>query len=82
MKEILSSILEKHVDVFGFVSLSEYLKERSAYGKKDSFSRIPDFRKYQTIIVLGLSYPSKEVGYKGRGYGVLSRYAYQQISCH
>jgi len=76
MKDLLSSILEKHVDVFGFVSISEYLKQRSFYGKKDSFSRIPDFDKYRTIIVLGLSYPSKTVGYKGKGYGVLSRYSY------
>ena len=76
MKEIISNILKEHVDVFGFVSVSEYLEVRSSYGKEDSFSRIPDFDKYQTIIVLGLSYPSEEVNYQGKGYGVLSRYAY------
>lgn len=76
MKSILFEILNKHVDVFGFVSISEYLENRSFYGKEDSFKRIPNFDKYKTIIVLGLSYPSEEVNYNGKGYGVLSRYAY------
>lgn len=76
MKEKVSSILSKHVDLFGYVSISEYLDKRSFYGKEDSFDRIPDFDKYKTIIVLGLSYPSKEVEYKGKGFGMLSRYAY------
>ena len=76
MKELISNILEKHVDVYGFVKISEYLEKRSSYGKEDSFTRIPDFNKYKTIIVLGLSYPSKEIEYKGKGYGLLSRYSY------
>lgn len=76
MKEKVSSILNKHTDVYGFVRVSEYLEKRSFYGKKDSFERIPEFDKYKTIIVLGLSYPSKEVDFKGKGYGVLSRYSY------
>ncbi|MCK5762133.1 MAG: tRNA epoxyqueuosine(34) reductase QueG [Candidatus Izimaplasma sp.] len=76
MKKTISNILIEHVDVFGFVSISEYLKARFSYGKEDSFSRIPDFDKYRTIIVLGLSYPSEEVKYQGKGYGVLSRYSY------
>ena len=76
MKEEISNILKKHVDIFGFISIDEYLKTRSTYGKEDSFSRIPNFSKYKTIIVLGLSYPSKTVEYKGKSYGVLSRYSY------
>ena len=76
MKEMISNILEKQVDVYGFVKISEYLEKRSSYGKEDSFTRIPDFNKYKTIIVLGLSYPSEEVDYKGKGYGLLSRYSY------
>lgn len=76
MKEIISNILNKYVDVFGFVSVKRYLENRLLHDKKDSFSRIPDFEEYQTIIVLGLSYPSKEVENKGIGYGILSRYAY------
>jgi len=76
MKEKVSSILRKHVDLFGYVSISEYLEKRSFYGTKDSFDRIPNFNTYKTIIVLGLSYPSEEVEYKGKGYGMLSRYSY------
>ena len=59
MKKTISDLLEKYVDVFGFVSIKEYLAKRSSNGKEDSFSRIPEFNKYKTIIVLGLSYPSK-----------------------
>lgn len=76
MKEMITSILNKYVDVYGFVSVSEYLKNRSSYSKIDSFERIPDFAKYKTIVILGLSYPSEEAKYKGRGYGILSRYSY------
>ncbi len=76
MKYEISKILEKHVDSFGYVSVDEYLKVRSSYGKEDSFNRIPNFDKYKTIIVLALSYPSEVVEYKGKGYGMLSRYSY------
>ncbi len=76
MKEQLINVLSKHVEVFGFVSTSEYLGNRFLHGKEDSFERIPNFKQYKTIIVLGLSYPSEEVKYQGKGYGVLSRYSY------
>jgi len=76
MKKTISNILNKYVDLYGFVSVNEYLQKRSSYNKVDSFNRIPNFDKYKTIIVLGLSYPSSQVEYKGKGYGVLSRYAY------
>jgi len=69
-------ILNKHVDVFGFVSVNEYINKRSSMGINDVFSTIPSINEYKTIITLGLSYPSKEVEYKGRGYGVLSKYSY------
>ncbi len=76
MKELISKILEKHVEIYGYVSVDEYIKKRAAYGKKDSFKRIPNFEKYKTIVVLGLAYPSKTVKHLGKGFGVLSRYAY------
>ena len=70
MKEMITNILATHVDIYCFVNISEYLEKRSSYGKEDSFKRIPNFGKYKTIIVLGLSYPSEEVNYNGKGYGV------------
>ncbi len=76
MKATISEILKQSVDVFGFVSIKEYLEKRTFYGKKDAFKRIPSFDQYKTIIVLGISYPSKPVKYLGKGYGILSRYAY------
>ncbi len=76
MKEKISSVLNKYVDVFGFTSVKEYIDLRSSYNIEDTFSRIPDFNKYKTIIVIGLSYPSKEVELPSKGYGVLSRYSY------
>ncbi len=76
MKEQISKILKKHVDLYGYISVQEYINKRASFGKKDDFKRIPDFPKYKTIIVLGLAYPSKPVKHLGKGYGVLSRYAY------
>jgi len=69
-------ILKKNVDVFGFVSVNEYLNKRSSLGKEDIFSLIPNINQYKTIITLGLSYPSEEIKHQGKGYGVLSRYSY------
>jgi len=76
MKDIISDILSKHVEVYGFVSISEYLEKRKSLGIKDSFKFLGNLDKYKTIITLGISYPSEELKFKGLGYGILSRYSY------
>lgn len=76
MKDIISSILSKYVEVYGFVSTNEYLEKRKSLGIKDSFKFLGNLEKYKTIITLGISYPSEDFKYKGLGYGILSRYSY------
>ena len=76
MKDIISDILSKHVEVYGFVSISEYLEKRKSLGIKDSFKFLGNLDKYKTIITLGICYPSEELNFKGPGYGILSRYSY------
>lgn len=76
MKELIENILNKYVEVHGFVSTHEYLEKRRSLGIKDPFKFLGNLDKYKTIITLGISYPSEEVKYKGKGYGILSRYSY------
>jgi len=76
MKEKVSNILSKYVEVYGFVSTSNYLEKRKSLGIKDSFNFLGNLDNYKTIITLGISYPSEELRYKGKGYGILSRYSY------
>lgn len=73
----IQNILANEVDVYGFVSIEEYLKKSALANKEVRFLRTPDINEFQTIITLGLSYPSIETPYKGTGYGLLSRYSYQ-----
>lgn len=76
MKDIINNILSKHVQVYGYVSTCEYVEKRKSLGIKDSFKYLGNLDKYKTIITLGISYPSEELKYKGKGYGILSRYSY------
>lgn len=76
MKELISKIVSKYVEVYGFVSTVEYLEKRRSLGIKDSFKFLGNLDKYKTIITLGISYPTKEDEFKGKGYGILSRYSY------
>lgn len=76
MKKVISEILEKYVEVYAFVPVSEYLAKRNSLGYKDVFKVIENINDYQTIITLGISYPSEEITYSGRAYGLLSRYSY------
>lgn len=74
MKNEIENILKKHFDVFGYVSVNEYVERRDLKaGMKLDHSFLDG---YNTIITLGLSHPSKEVKYMGKGYGLLSRFAY------
>ena len=76
MQEKINDILSKHVEVYGYVSTEEYLKKRRLLKLNDGFNDEALFAPFQTIITLGISYPSKEVKWRGLGYGLLSRYSY------
>ena len=76
MKEKIEAILEKHVDTYGFVSLDEYLLKRYMLKCNDKYHHAEIDSSFQTIITLGLAYPSETVKYKGKPYGILSRYSY------
>lgn len=76
IEKIIEIINKSKVEVFSFVKTSEYIKKRSEFNKLDAFSDYEKLSPYSTIITLGISYPNKEVKYKGRGYGLLSRYSY------
>lgn len=76
MKEKIYDILSQHVDAYSNVSVKTYIKNRSRLGKNDSFSDFEKLQKYKTILTLAIPYPSKEVKWSGKGYGILSRYSY------
>ncbi len=76
MKKTIIEILERHVDAFGIVSVDEYIQTRSSLQKDDIFSDYSKFEGYQTILTLGLSYPSLATKWAGKQTGVLSRYCY------
>ncbi len=72
----IESILSKYVEKYGFVSVKTYLEKRKLLNKDDYFNDASILKDYQTIIVLAIPYPSRLVKWKGKGYGLLSRYSY------
>jgi len=76
MKQKIIEILQKYVDVYGFVSVKEYKGTRESLLKDDAFSDTDSLNQYQTIITLGLSYPSKKLVNNDPLIGLLSRYSY------
>jgi len=76
MRSELNAIISKYVEVFGYVSTTTYKKERSKLELNDHFDDYSFLDDYKTIITLAIPYPSKEVKWKGKGYGILSRYSY------
>lgn len=76
MRKSIESILRKHVDTYGFVPVEEYVVKRRALKRDDKYHYAEIDSSFKTIITLGLSYPSETVDYKGKPYGVLSRYSY------
>jgi epoxyqueuosine reductase len=76
MKEKIEAIVKKYVDVYGFVSVNEYVEKRRALRRYDQFHDVQFDSSFQTIITLGLAYPSETVRYIGKPYGLLSRYSY------
>lgn len=76
MNESIRAILEKHVDVYGFVPAATYRTKRDELGLSDEFSDYAYLEDYRSIITLAIPYPSKLERWKKKGYGILSRYAY------
>lgn len=76
MKEIISNILNQYVDAYSFVSVQEYKDTRSSLNKKDMYDDYSFLDGYQTIITLGLSYPSAPLKWGGKKTGLISRYSY------
>ena len=72
LEELLNHRL---IDDYQAVSVAEYIKRR-----KENFSYLNEkfdyLKTYKTIIVLALSYPHESVRYKGKGFGLVSRYSY------
>ena len=76
MLEQIKQILEKHVDIYNFVSTLTYKERRSALNLTDGLSDYGFLEDYQTIITLAIPYPSTLEKWKKKGYGILSRYCY------
>ncbi len=70
----MEKVLQKYVDVYGFISTSEYIKHHRNISRSNQDYSFLD--GYKTIITLSIPYPKDEVKWKGKGYGVLSRYSY------
>jgi epoxyqueuosine reductase len=76
MVDSIITVLNKYIDVFGFVSVDEYKQKRNELELDDHFDDYTFLDNYKTIITLALPYPSNEVKWNGKGYGILSRYSY------
>ncbi|MCF7926152.1 MAG: tRNA epoxyqueuosine(34) reductase QueG [Candidatus Izimaplasma sp.] len=72
MKKKIEQILSNYFEAYNFVSVEHY-KQEKAQNQTIDFDFLNEFK---TIITVGIPYPSKETQYKGKGYGILSRYAY------
>lgn len=74
MKKQIEIILNQYDLSYGFVSVAEYIEKRN---KKKGFTIDHSFlNDYKTIVTLSIPYPKKEVKWKGKGFGLLSRYSY------
>lgn len=76
MNQTVKQIILNNVDFVGFVPVKTYIERRSSLQINDGFDQYDKIMPFQTIAVLGLAYPKQEVTYKGKGYGLLSRYSY------
>lgn len=74
MKNAIIDTVKKHFDVVGNVSIQTYKTYiETTFGIEIDPSF---FHGYQTILTVGLAYPSKTVRFQGKGFGLLSRYSY------
>lgn len=76
MKKKVYDILNKYVQVYSNVSVKRYIEERRKLEKDDAFTNYQKLDPYKTILTVAIPYPSQEVKWKGKGYGILSRYSY------
>lgn len=76
MKKDIYSILSKNVEVYSNISVYKYKEERRKLDKNDIFNDYQKLDPYKTILTVAIPYPSEEVKWKGKGYGILSRYSY------
>jgi epoxyqueuosine reductase len=72
----VKALLEDTFDFVGTVSMASYLEALKNQSFYDAYRLDESLRDYQTIAVVGLAYPDQTVPYKGKGYGILSRYSY------
>ena len=63
------------IDDFQTLSVTQYIKarEKNFPHLKEDFSFL---NAYKTMLVLSISYPKETVKFKGKGYGLVSRYSY------
>lgn len=76
MKNVINSIIEKYTDVYGYLSVNQYVNEHmknSTHGRFDNYAFLSE---YKTIITLCFPYPKKEEEYLGKGYGMFARFSY------
>lgn len=64
-----------HFDFVAYVSIKTYEDALSKHHFNQRLSTI-NTSQYKTIAVVGLAYAKEPVKFKGKGYGVLSRYSY------
>ena len=75
MVEKITKLLNDQFDFVGYTSLNSYQKALEKYQFYQRFDKI-NHDAYETIAVVGLAYPKEPVLFKGKGYGLLSRYSY------
>ncbi len=72
---MIEALLKKHVDDYKAVSVEAYIAAR-----KKHFSHLDEdfssLKGFDTILTLALSFPKGKPTYKGKGYGMVSRYSH------
>lgn len=76
MKKAVSQILDKYTEAYGFVSTNHYIEKRNELNLHDRRSDYAFLDGYKSIITLGFPYPTEEAKWRGKGYGLLARFAY------
>lgn len=76
MKKEIVKILDKYTKAYGFISTTHYIAKRKQLNMQDRRNDFAFLNDYKSIITLGFPYPRKEAKWKGKGYGLLARFAY------
>jgi len=72
---MLKSLIEKHFDDYKTLAVKDYITAHKKYRNQPD-EAYTFLKPYDTIIVVALSYPKTYPKYKGKGYGMVSRYAH------